>query len=151
MIKIFDDYEIDENGNIYSQKSNKFLKPFLDRHGYLYVRINNKHHKIHRLVALTFLENKDNKPCVDHIDRNRTNNHYSNLRFVTPKENSNNVNTLEHLRNIGKRYKTEYGKRVKDKNGNSYISIIEASRQTVFSRSSIQLHLKGNTGEWFYE
>ena len=47
MIKIFDDYEIDENGNIYSHKSNKFLKPFLDRYGYLYVRINNKHHKIH--------------------------------------------------------------------------------------------------------
>ena len=38
-----------------------------------------------------------------------------------------------------------------DENGNSYISIIEASRQTDFSRSSIQLHLKGNTGEWFYE
>ena len=150
MIKIFDDYEIDESGNIFSHKSNKFLKPFLDRYGYLYVRINNKHRKIHRLVALTFLGNQYNKPCVDHIDRNRTNNHYSNLRFVTPKENSNNVNTLEHLRNIGKKYKNEYGKKVKDKKGNVYVSIIEASRQTDFSRSSIQRHLKENTGEWFY-
>lgn len=149
-MKIFDDYEIDENGNIYSYKSNKYLTQHLDRHGYLYVTIHGKHHKVHRLVAETFLENPYNKPCVDHIDRNKLNNHYSNLRYVTPKENSNNVNTIKHLKSIGIRYKTEYGKPIKYKDGEKYISIIEASRVTGISRSNIQYHLKNKTGEWDY-
>lgn len=153
MIKkiIFEFYEIDELGNIYSHKSKKYLKSFLDRYGYLYVRIKNKHRKVHRLVALNFLDNKENKPCVDHIDRNKLNNHYSNLRFVTPKENSNNINTIQHLKKIGERYKIEYGKRIADKKGNVYVSIIEASRQVEIPRSTIQWHLKKNTGEWFYK
>ena len=88
-----------------------------------------KNKKIHRLVAETFLTNFLNKPCIDHIDRNKNNNHYSNLRFVTPKENSNNENTIQHLKNI---------------------SIVEASRRTKIPRSNIQYHLKNRTGEWFY-
>jgi hypothetical protein len=38
-----------------------------------------------------FNENKDNKKFVDHIDRNRCNNYYKNLRWVTHLENMNNV------------------------------------------------------------
>lgn len=149
-MKIFNDYEIDENGNVYSYKSNKYLTPQLDRYGYLYVTINSKHYKVHRLVAEAFLDNPDNKPCVDHIDRNKLNNHYSNLRYVTPKENSNNENTINHLKIIGKRYKTEYGKQIINKSGKVFQSIIEASRQTNIPRSNIQYHLKNKTGEWEY-
>lgn len=149
-MKIFNDYEIDENGNIYSHKSNKYLTPQLDRYGYLYVTINSKHYKVHRLVAETFLENPNNKPCVDHIDRNKLNNHYSNLRYVTPRENSNNENTINHLKNIGKRYKPKYGKQITNKSGEVFQSIIEASRITNIPRSNIQYHLKNKTGEWEY-
>ena len=149
-MKIFNDYEIDENGNVYSYKSNKYLTPHLDRSGYLYVTIKSKHYKVHRLVAEAFLDNPSNKPCVDHIDRNKLNNHYSNLRYVTPKENSNNENTINHLKNIGKRYKTEYGKQIINKSGKVFQSIIEASRQTNIPRSNIQYHLKNKTGEWEY-
>jgi hypothetical protein len=54
---------------------------------------------IHRLVALTFIPNPENKPYVDHIDGGRRNNHIDNLRWATPKENSNNEKTKEKMRN----------------------------------------------------
>lgn len=149
--KIYDNYEIDECGNVFSLSSQTYLKPHLDRYGYLYVTIKGRHKKVHRLVAEAFLENKDEKPCIDHIDRNKLNNHVSNLRFVTHKENSNNPRTIAHLKEVGKRYRSEYGKSVVDKNGNRYISIIDASRTTGIPRSNIQYHLKQRTGEWNYE
>ena len=149
-MKIFNYYEIDEYGNIYSYKSNRYLKPQIDKYGYLYVTINSKKYKVHRLVAKAFLNNRNNKPCIDHIDRNKLNNHYSNLRYVTPKENSNNENTINHLKKIGEKYKVEYGKKIINKRGDIFQSIIEAARQTNIPRSNIQYHLKNKTGEWEY-
>lgn len=49
-----------------------------------------KYYHIHRLVAEAFLPNEENKPTVDHIDRNRLNNNVSNLRWATYKEQNKN-------------------------------------------------------------
>lgn len=46
---------------------------------------------VHRLIALTFLPNPDNLPEVDHIDRNKRNNHVLNLRWVTRSTNERNT------------------------------------------------------------
>ena len=45
---------------------------------------------VHRLMGLTFLENPHNKPQIDHIDRNKSNNKLENLRWVTGCENQAN-------------------------------------------------------------
>lgn len=72
------------------------VKPWLSS-GYLSVTIPtisySKNCSIHRLVAEAFIPNSENKPCVDHIDGDRTNNNLTNLRWVTSKENINNPNT----------------------------------------------------------
>lgn len=94
-IKRFDNqYTIDEEGNIFSFKSNRYLKPYISSKPNQYPRIklskNNKDYmfSVHRLVAETFLENKNNKPIVNHIDGNKNNYKLSNLEWVTHKENS---------------------------------------------------------------
>lgn len=83
-------------------------KTRFDRGGYEYTILtdwngNTKTIKIHRLVATAFIPNPSNKPCIDHIDCNRRNNYFENLRWVTYKENANNPLTREHLSNALKR------------------------------------------------
>lgn len=58
-----------------------------------------KYFQVHRLVAQAFIPNTHNKPYIDHIDGNPTNNNSSNLRWVTHKENMNNPITKERQRN----------------------------------------------------
>lgn len=90
---------IHSNGRKYGEK---IKKTRVDKNGYEYANLtdwegNVKTRKIHQLVACAFIPNTENKPCIDHIDCNRTNNNVSNLRWVTHKENANNPLTKKHL------------------------------------------------------
>ena len=85
-----------ENSGTYSGYSTfkeLILKPRENkkRHGYYEISLKKnkkeKRFKIHRLVALTFIPNPDNKPEVNHKDGDKSNNCVDNLEWVTSKEN----------------------------------------------------------------
>lgn len=95
--KIYENYLVDEYGHIFSKKSNRYLHPTLNRDKYLTCRLFYEKKPISTSVALivayTFLGDppKDMiEPTVDHIDGNRTNNNYLNLRWLPKKENVSN-------------------------------------------------------------
>jgi hypothetical protein len=97
-------YCIDEYGCILNTRTRCVIIPSVSKKGYLQVCLTNKNtYIIHRLIALTFIENKENKPEVNHIDGNKLNNHISNLEWNTTQEN------LEHKRinNLGKTLKAK--------------------------------------------
>uniref|UniRef100_A0A6C0KNX9 HNH nuclease domain-containing protein n=1 Tax=viral metagenome TaxID=1070528 RepID=A0A6C0KNX9_9ZZZZ len=87
----FPNYHISCYGNIKNVITNKPLKPNL-KSGYYHVSLVNeiikKSLKIHRLVALAFIENPENKSDVNHKDKNKLNNNVLNLEWMTRKENN---------------------------------------------------------------
>lgn len=88
----YNKYFITKDGKVWSEKSNKFLSPFL-KNGYLAINlsINGNHQAeyIHRLVAEAFIPNPNNLPCVNHKDENRLNNNIDNLEWCTIADNNN--------------------------------------------------------------
>ena len=112
-------YLIYKDGRVYSKKSNIFLKPRKDTNGYLCVDLckngKRKTFRIHRLVAIHFIDNLENKPCVDHIDGNKKNNNIDNLRWVTQIEN------LNAFRNINKDNTSGFRNICYDKINKNYI------------------------------
>jgi len=91
-------YQINKNGDVWSCRSNRFLKPYFNNYGYLIVGLGRKNKcLLHRLLALQFIPNPDNLPFIDHIDQNRTNNTLANLRWAS--KSTNEQNTTRHKDN----------------------------------------------------
>ena len=94
-------------GRGYYIREERPLKLRLNTKGYYYIDLskNNKTKRfmVHRLVALMFISNPDNKPCIDHINTIRTDNRVENLRWVTYSENSYNpiTNKRNSIANTG--------------------------------------------------
>ena len=122
-------YEVSTNGQVRNRTTQKILKGRLSKNGYLQVSIKidatqkfcNRY--IHRLVALHFIQNPNNKREVNHIDGNKENNTLSNLEWVTSSENQKHRHLIGNKktsnRHIGMFNKK--GEMVKDFN-----SILEA-------------------------
>lgn len=89
-------------GKIWSHKRKIFLRPYDDTHGYLKVdlRKGNQRYqcKVHRLVALTYLPNPHNLPCINHKDETKTNNCLNNLEWCDYQYNINYGTRTQRMR-----------------------------------------------------
>ena len=81
-IKDNPNYEINEDGVVRNSKTKKELNSSFSN-GQLRVSINGKTKYINRLVAENFIKNPKHKTDVFHIDRNKRNNHFKNLKWAT--------------------------------------------------------------------
>ena len=95
-IQGFPNYLIYRDSRIWSNyEKGRFLKQNVGTNGYHYVKLSRdgkkKHCNVHRLIAINFIPNPDNKPYVDHMNRDKSDNRIENLRWVTALENSHNT------------------------------------------------------------
>ena len=111
----------------------KILKPKKDAYGYLIVNIGGRTQKIHRLVAIDFVNNPRNKPQVNHMDGNKLNNRSSNLEWVTDAENK------KHATRNGL---TRRKKVIRD-DGKIYLSVFEAAKENGVSATCISETING--------
>lgn len=104
-------YYIKRDGKVYRISDNTEFIPCL-RNGYYVICTGGKKIELlSRVVARAYIPNPENKPEVDHINRIKTDNRVENLRWVTRKENMNNIT---RNRPIGQRFSdmtpSEYAK-----------------------------------------
>lgn len=150
-------YFVNRNGQIKGPR--KILTGKIDKYGYRVVVLSvNGHHKhmtVHRIVALTFLDNPGNRITVNHIDGNKLNNCISNLEWSTSLNNSRHAGMMglmhipngEHLNKIKDIVSRRKGclspvsKQITIE-GTVYGSIALASRELKISESTIRRWVK---------
>ena len=154
-IQGYPNYLIYDDGRVYGKRrrgsKGDFLRPGLATNGYLTVALCHcgvqKTKSIHRLLAEHYIPNPTNRPCVDHIDRNRQNNDLSNLRWVSSKQNQYNTgkrsdNKTDHV-NISyseERHRFVYCK--KPYNGKSIQKRFKTITEALCFKYIINLRLK---------
>ena len=100
-------YEVDRDGNVYSIRRRRKLKPYVNNSGYLkvdlyYFGMKQKKY-VHRIVAEAFIKNPHKKEIVNHKDGNRKNNNVENLEWMTQSENMLHcVRNGRHVNNLPK-------------------------------------------------
>ena len=139
-IKGFENYEVSNLGNVKSKQPNKkekILKFRVSKFGYYRVMLSGaKAFLVHRLVALAFIPNNENKPEVNHVNSNKNDNTVENLEWSTRSENINH----SYLNGRGKKQK-----RIIRSDGKIYNSIKEASQDNNVTRPAISNCLSGKS------
>lgn len=138
-------YQVSSLGRIKSTKGKeKILKPRIFKRGYLGVALRKngttKQYYIHRLVAETFIANKDNLPQVNHINGLKCDNNIKNLEWISSSNNMKHA-YINKLTNGAKKQTLQY-----DLNGNFiklWNSQTEASKATGIAHSHINNCCRG--------
>lgn len=138
-------YQVSNLGRVKRVTTGRILKGGKNKGGYLGVSLSKNsvisQQRIHRLVAETFIPNQENKPEVNHIDENKTNNKVSNLEWMTAKENSNHgtrnkrVSKIKSIQIIATNLKTGESQEFNSSN--------ECAAQLCLEGSNIAAVLKG--------
>ena len=91
----YENYLIYEDGRVYSKYSKRYLKHNTHSKYNMILLYNSegkrKSFTIHRLIALHYIPNPDNKPYIDHINRDKRDNRIENLQWVSASENGQNT------------------------------------------------------------
>lgn len=142
-------YNISDKGEVFSKRSGKYLKLSHKKNGYVYIELNVDgkvtYKRVHRLVAEAFIPNPNNKPFVNHIDGNKSNNSVDNLEWVTGSEN--NIHAIQN--NLFDPYKQRHTYILLDLNGNETINVKGLSifsKESGICTSSISEYLRLNSG-----
>ena len=138
-IEGFEKYEVSNLGKVRNIKSGRIIKPFLNNSGYLLHCLceNNKKKNLllHRIIATAFIDNPEEKPCVNHIDENKTNNDLSNLEWCTVRENI--IHGTRIKRSSEKHFKKVIQLDLNDNVLNEFESMKQAGQETGIDASSI--------------
>ena len=135
-VKGFPNYLIYPCGKLFNKKRNNFLKGSVNSEGYVAVDLfhngKRKYFQIHRLLAEYFIEDPNNLPQVDHINRKRNDNKLINLRWVDQSQNcqnkSLNKNNKLGIKNIcfqKSRNKYQYKKTIRGITDRKYFDTLE--------------------------
>ena len=144
-------YKVSNLGRVKSYwfKNPKLLKKRISKRGYLIVDLvkeskgKRKVAKVHRLVAESFIDNKELKPVVNHIDGDKTNAHVDNLEWCTYSENSKHA-YKSGLNTVVDRFKGKDKKIVLDlSTGVYYSSIQDACEVYGLLRTTLSRYLSG--------
>ena len=149
-------YQVSNLGRVKRVTTNRILKSSKHVSGYLMVNLCKNsvtsHQRIHRLVAQAFIPNPENKPDVNHIDEDKTNNMVSNLEWSTKKENCNHGTRTERISKINSI--PIIATNLKTGDSREFYGINECARQLELQASNICNVLKGRrkqTGGYVFE
>jgi len=125
------DYDITEDGKVFSRKRNRFMTPTKDKNGYYRLSIyvkgeGTKTLYVHKLVAETYIKNLNSYRFVAHIDGNRSNNTINNLEW---RRNSKPVTDADKLKE--KHLILEYKKFLEEK---GYVVLDQTQAQNIMNR-----------------
>ena len=149
------DYSVSTEGEVRKDTTNYILSQS-SQQDYKFVGLiingKQKRMRVHRMVALAFIDNPDNKPYVNHINGNRSDNNVENLEWVTPSENTQHaVDT--GLFKSGRARAVQYN--LNGEQMATFESASEAARQTGGSQSKITMCCRrqrdsANDYQWRY-